>query len=382
MHQNSIQPLVIPPSHLYNIKKSNRNKEKKMNLRRLLIFALLGTMIITIIAACGANQTAKDQIAPTEDLFEEEASIPAHDKETPAPPPEQKNLRPAIYPGVPPQAERILADSDASLRSYEHRVLSGDNFLDNLYERPFTSQEMIYQPDLDIYTVDFAHDENFFYYTIHLNGFNEGEGGLKGFYMVEFDLTLDGRGDLIVMTLNPRKKWTIKNVFAFTDENDDVGGIVPMVADEGFEGDGYDRRVQLEEDRVVFSRLAPADPQAVQIAVSRALLDNPEEFLWGAWADHSSKKFSEFDYNDSMGLSEAGSPFVDNEDYPIKALYKVDNTCRLPYGFEQGSASIPGICINVGPTPVPSSGSDCTMVCLDWCSNQEERWCCGGWECQ
>jgi hypothetical protein len=89
-----------------------------MNPRRLLIFTLLGAVIIATIAACGANQTIEDQIAPTENLFEEEASLPAHAAETPAPPPEQKNLRPAIYPGVPPQAERILADSDASHHCY------------------------------------------------------------------------------------------------------------------------------------------------------------------------------------------------------------------------------------------------------------------------
>ncbi len=33
------------------------------------------------------------------------------------------------------------------------------------------------------------------------------------------------------------------------------------------------------------ARLVPEDPNAIQIAVSRALLQNAEEFLWGAWDD-------------------------------------------------------------------------------------------------
>ena len=93
---------------------------------------------------------------------------------------------------------RTLKDSDSSIRAYENRAVTGDNFLNNLYERPFTSQEMVYQPDLDIITVDFGDGENFFYFTIRLYGMNPDEWGLNGVYGVEFDRTLTGRGDLVV----------------------------------------------------------------------------------------------------------------------------------------------------------------------------------------
>ncbi len=342
-----------------------------MSTRKFIQTISILLLVAILVIACGVQPEAEPQEAPQSDQpvpeVEEEKPAETEKEESPPPPPkpEEEPLKPSIWPEDPPESERTLEDSDSSLRSYENRVLSGDNFLDNLYERPFTSIEMVYQPDLDIYTVDFAYDDLFFYFTITLNGFNEDEGGLKGLYGIEFDLTLNGRGDLIVITENPQEEWMIINMVVLVDEDGDVGGIVPIIADQGFEGNGYDRRVELNEDKVAFSRISPENPLAIQIAVSRALLDNPDEFLWGAWADNGLKEFALFDYNDTMGQSEAGSPFRDNEDYPIDALYSVDNTCRLPYGFGQGSKSVPGICINV--PPVVSGGGGCNKTCgIDW----------------
>ena len=135
---------------------------------------------------------------------------------------------------------------------------------------------MIYQPDLDIYTVEFTHDENFFYFTINLYGLNEEKQALTGMYGVEFDRTLTGRGDLLVWAEAPTdEEWSIENLTVYTDANEDVGGPKPTLSDEDFEGDGYDTVVELAGDRAAFARLEPGDPEAVQFAVSRMLLDNP-----------------------------------------------------------------------------------------------------------
>lgn len=40
----------------------------------------------------------------------------------------------------------------------------------------------------------------------------------------------------------------------------------------------------------------------------------------------------------------AGSPIKTDPDYPLKTLFSLDNTCRLPYGFDQIASSIPGMC--------------------------------------
>ena len=158
------------------------------------------------------------------------------------------------------------------------------------------------------------------------------------------------------------------------DENGDVGGPQPLIADAGFEGSGYDTLVELEGNKAAFARLAPDDPEAVQIAVSCSLLDNPIEFLWGAWADNGLKNATLFDYNDTMGPSEAGSPINTDVDYPLKALYNLDNTCRLPYGFEQMGAVVPGMCITLPPAPEPDKQ---TCVCLKWRIDG----ICGKWVC-
>lgn len=275
-------------------------------------------------------------------------------------------------PGEPPEPERTLEDSDSSIKAEEHRVLSGDNFLDNLYERPFTSEEMIYQPELDIYSVDFAYDDVFFYFTIIMNADAEEGYELAGLYGIEFDLTKTGRGDMLVMTEVPGKDWSVEGISILIDEDEDVGGPVPIISDEDYEGNGYDGLFKPEGDKVTYSRLSPEDAMSVQIAVSRALLDDPGEFLWGAWADNGLKSFDMFDYNDAMGLSDAGSPIKTDDDYPIKGLFSLDNTCRLPYGFEQGSESVPGMCINV-PSP-----AGCVPICLI----KGDRTGCKKWGCQ
>jgi len=108
------------------------------------------------------------------------------------------------------------------------------------------------------------------------------------------------------------------------------------------------------------TRIDPKDGNAVQIAVSYGLVETPEEFLWGAWADDGLVDPAQFDYNDRMGPSAAGSPIL-GADYPIKDLYNLDNTCRLPYGFEQ-TGLVVGMC-KIG---VPIVESKCRPTCLQW----------------
>ncbi len=263
----------------------------------------------------------------------------------------------------PPNPVRTLADSDSSLRASEHRVLSGDKFLENLYERPFTSQEMIYQPDIDIYSVDFANDDDFFYFTINLNGMNPEAWGLQGLYGVEFDTDGDGRGEMIVMAEEIPMEWDFTTVTVLIDQNGDVGGPQPIVADAGFNGSGYDELKQIAGNEVAFARIDPDSETSVQIAVSSPMLGSPPGFTWSAFADNGLRDFSKFDYNDTMGPSAAGSPFIDNKDYPIDGLYSIDNTCRLAYGDVGPEYAIPGLCIIGVPTQPP--GDNCTWRCTN-----------------
>jgi hypothetical protein len=325
-----------------------------MNKNKLLASITLLAILISACAAPAAEAEAENSVPVTggEPAEEAVAEAPAAQVEAAAEAPAA--APPAISISAPldlPASLRTLQDSDSSLRASEKRVLSGDNFNNNLFERPFSSLEMVYQPDLDIQTVDFSEDDQFFFFTIRLYDLHPDTGALTGYYGVEFDRTLTGRGDLLVFTESAGPGWASDNVTIFIDENTDVGGPQPLIPDTGFSGSGYEGVRIMEGGDAAFARLDPADPKAVQFAISRSLLGEAEQFLWGAWADSGLKNPAAFDYNDLMRSSDAGSPFKDNSDYPVKDLFNVDNTCRLPYGFPQAGGTIKGMCVN---TPPPS----------------------------
>ncbi len=280
---------------------------------------------------------------------------------------------PPLQPGEPnSEPERVLEDSDASIKAYEHRVVSGDNFLNNLYERPFTSEEMEYQPDLNILTVSLVSDDAFFYYTITLDGVDPISGTLTGSYGIEFDRTQTGRGDLLVLVTNPTTEWSMESVVVYGSQDATVGGTKPVVAEEGYDKPGYTSTAALEGDKVAWARIDPGNLAGVQLAISKALLGS-EEFAWGAWADGGIQDPSLFDYDDNFGQSEAGSPVKTEDDYPIKAVYSVDNTCRLTYSIVDTSG-IPGLCIS----SQVKDGLHC--YCQDTPGAPQER--CKIWVCE
>ena len=253
-------------------------------------------------------------------------------------------LPPYEEPQPAPEPVRILQDADASIRAYEHRALNGDNFLKNLFERPFTAEDMIYLKDVDIYSASIASDDYYYYFTIALQGGDETTGGLSGNYGIEFDQTKSGRGDLLVLASAPGDDWDFQNVAVYTDTNQDVGGMRPNLAEAGWSGDGYDSPVVLEGDEAVYTRLDPEDETAIQFAVSKELLGT-EGFLWGAWAGKDPPDLAKFDFNDSFTLAEAGSPIKPSDDYPLAVLHSLDNTCRLPFGFA-ATGGIAGMCLS------------------------------------
>ena len=345
-----------------------------LKTKRIVLTLLMGTLLIQTVSCSLLGETSTDESNAEQTLqamymdFTAQAESAANEivetatieaKEViptlmPTQPPQQPTKESFMMPGEPPEPERTLVDSNSSYKAHENRAVLGDNFLDSVYERPFTSSEMVYQPDLDILTVDFASDEVFFYFTINLSsGPTQDESGITGMYGIEFDRTKTGRGDLIVLVENPLDAWSVQNISV------------------------YDSPVQMIGNKVAFARLSPDNTNAVQIAVNRNLLENPEEFLWGAWADKGLKNVTLFDYNDTMGPTRAGSPYKDDPRYPLDELYSLDNTCRLPYGFDQIGANVRGMCIT---QPAPVSDIDCpNHVCLVKCFDRNDG-CCE-WGC-
>ncbi len=130
--------------------------------KKFFILLIAGSLVILAVSCNSSGGKTASEISAeqtleaiyTEETAQAEADANAGLEIEAAQPTET----PLLTPGEPPEPERTLKDTDSSIRAYENRAVSGDRFLDSLYERPFTSEEMIYQPDLDIYTVDFAHD--------------------------------------------------------------------------------------------------------------------------------------------------------------------------------------------------------------------------------
>ena len=95
-------------------------------------------------------------------------------------------------------------------------------------------------------------------------------------------------------------------------------------------------------------------------------------FLYSVMADAGLNVVQRLDYVDTFTEKEAGSPVRRNANYPLKALYAVDNTCYQAFGFTP-SGFEPKICPEIvqpqivvdpgAPPPASTPGVDaCTAL--------------------
>lgn len=255
-------------------------------------------------------------------------------------------------PGSPPYAEVQFFDTDSSANAGNGYVTRGDDFVANLFERPFTENEMVYRPDVDINKAEISGDTTFYYVTITLAGENP-DGGLQAAYGVEIDEDRDGRGDLLVVADRPSSsEWDIAGVGVYRDSNNDVGGTSIMRPDSGYTGDGYDEVVftmaVLDDPDAAWARVNSGTSPSVTLAFKKSLV-NVTNFVWGVWAADSLLDPALIDLHDNITESDAGSPYQGHNTYPLKALKLVYNTCRQPFRFDVTTA-IMGLCYVPEPT--------------------------------
>jgi hypothetical protein len=209
----------------------------------------------------------------------------------------------------------------------------------------------VYYSEIDIQHMELAEDTEWVYATITLKGPDK-DGHFTGVYGLEIDVDLDGRGDFLILATNPLAgDWSTDGAQVWTDTNNDVGNHTVVESDPPQTGDGYDKllfdRGLGGDPDTAWSRVSPDNPNSIQIAVKKSLF-NDTAYLWGVWAGKSLDP-AWFDLVDHFTFAEAGSPIVDYEVYyPLKALSEVDNTCRLPAGF-QPLGSEPGLCNSATP---------------------------------
>jgi hypothetical protein len=250
-----------------------------------------------------------------------------------------ESLTHVIMPGEPPATESTIDDI----------LFNSDNFNSGVYERPYTMVEMVYHPDLDLQKIMLSADNTFFFVDLPVFGVNGNTQNLVANYGAEFDTDKDGRGDYLLWVYQAptSTSWDITGVALFTDLNNDVGSVKPLLSDTPTTTDGYETELwpgkPITDPDGAWVRIDPSNPAEIQIAVKRSLLGNPTELLWSGWADDNLKAAYLFDYNDSMTAQEAGSPYASNAYYPIGKLALVDNTCRGAWGFKP-TGNEPGIC--------------------------------------
>ncbi len=264
----------------------------------------------------------------------------------------------SVFPGEPGWVSQWWLDANSSNTAAQKRAPGGDDLSQNLLERPFTADDMAYRPDVDLIRVELSHNPTFYYFSLHLSGVNPEANMATAFYGVEFDTSRDGRGDVLLWVKGDgNTEWSITDVLVFRDENNDVGGQRPVLADapDGG-GNGYETLLfspdHLDDPDAAWKRVDPSDPTVIQLAIKKSLLGGASAFFWRAWADDGVKDPALFDYNDALTLAQAGSPISGQNNYPLKELFLVDNTCRLAFGFEP-SGNEPGVCLVPQPTATP-----------------------------
>lgn len=309
-----------------------------------------------------ATQTALAAGAPgaTAPTGEETPAAEPSATETAGAPPDATPTPTVVHttvPGSPPGASNFVTDRSSRPTAAERRTL-GDNFDTLLLERPFTSQAMDYLPHLDLVRAEISAASPWVYLQLSLE--DTPPQGSEALYGVEIDLNMDGRGDWLILGQAPASSdWTTEGVRVYRDANHDVGQNQPMRAEAPAPGhDGYEELVFDQghgaDPDAAWIRLSPRDAKRVQIAFKHSLIRNDGEFLWNAWADEGVRNPQWFDYNDHFSPEEAGSPVLASPHYPLKALAKVDNTCRWAFGFTP-TDPLPGLCpLPATPTPEPT----------------------------
>jgi hypothetical protein len=297
------------------------------------------------------TQTAVLQTSTPDPALEETTTPQPTDTEQPTPTIEHKML-----PGEPPGGFlSSIRDADSSATAAEKRARAGELFNVNLLERPFTANDMVYYPDLDIQKVVLNQTSDWIYVVISIKGPSP-ENEMRGFYGLELDLDIDGRGDLLIMAGQPGSTWSTDRVKVWQDTNKDVGSRTPITADNPKTGDGYDKLLFDQgigsDPDLAWARRFPNDTNAIQLALKPSAINNDAGYLWGAWTDLGAMEPSWFDYNDQFTHAEAGSPLKDTQNYPLKELALMDNTCRWSVGFTP-KGNEPGVC-PVPATPTPT----------------------------
>jgi len=187
--------------------------------------------------------------------------------------------------------------------------LGADKYTKDMYERPMGngSGAKAYFPELDIITTQIGADATYFYFRINMYPTNPTPNSVTPVtglpYMYTWEINFDGadvggdaRADIWVIAENPNgnlstSAWSDKGVQVYLDNNDDVGGTLPLVPQGPTgAGDGYEQEMYKEDTNsagvggndAVVARLAGTNNRSLELAVRRDFLARVKSISAGA----------------------------------------------------------------------------------------------------
>lgn len=316
-------------------------------------------ILIVAILACNAPSgvpTLQPQVLPTDASAATSAPVAA---DVPVASPTVAVVH-TQTPSASVGTGSLIYDVESSGTAPEKRAPYGDSYDINRMERPFL-QDMTYVSDLDIVTYSVIQDDVWFYVSIKLIG-KDPNNALGINYGVELDIDHDGFGDYIIWAQPPyTSTWDTTTVKIFADKNHNTAGLSSDKSDAPLAADGYETLIfnggagDADPDIAWVRTNAGADA-TVQFAFKKSW--SGTVFMLGVISDAGLKDVAKLDYVDRFTEAEAGSSVKDKKDYPLKALFAVDNTCQEAFGFNPlGYES--KLCPRTAPTPAPGQPVSC-----------------------
>jgi len=326
-----------------------------MNMKKILPLIILFTMFLQ---ACGQTTQPAVSANTAEPVAIASKAASATPESVPTAKPEAtKPATPtATLPPVEPVTHVTIPSAGTSDRATAHdnenslffdtkKVKTGDEFFKDRFERPFTSVDMAYLPDLDIVNFSINSDDKFFYVKISFVSLDKMTQTLTGFYGVEIDRNADGRSEMLIVTHPPynEEEFSADNVAAYLDVNGDVGGgninRPDDLGSDGFEKTIFDLRRGVypkdDPDLVWVRQTTDGNLPAVEIAFEKWIFQGGKEaFMWSVVSSGSAIDPAKSYYHDHYTAEQAGAANSDDPNYPIKELSALDNTCRVPLGFQ------------------------------------------------
>ena len=355
-------------------------------------FSLL-LLVVLCLQACG--ETTPDMPIPTIAKTEKPTVVaskptlivkgsPTATQPPAGPQPEVGPVEHVINPSAGTSDRATAHDNENSLFFDTKKVKTGDEFYKNRFERPFTPFDMAYLPDIDIVNFSITSDENFFYINISMVGLDSATQSLTGFYGVEIDRNADGRAEVLLTTHPPyTAEFTADNVGAYLDVNSDVGGNIINRPDD-YKSDGFEATIfdlsqgiypKGNPDLVWVRQTTDRTLPAVEIAFARQMFKGGKEaFMWSVLSSHSTIDPASLYFQDHYTAEQAGAANTDNPNYPIKDLAAMDNTCRVPLGFQASGIETLGCFVKGGEveakaTPSPDGANSTCAQFIELCAS-------------